>query len=527
MRKPFVVLLLTGVTLGLTGNAWGQEMREIEIIFDASRSMNDASGTATKLEVAKQALMTVAQRIEAGSKVGLRVFGNTPPTGQVQPCMDSALVIPISPFQKEATVARVLTLAAYGATPIGHSLELAAGDFTASQGIKKTVILISDGEESCGKDPVGVIESLKAQGINVVVHAIGFDVDDQARAQLKRLAETAGGTYVDAQNAGELETRLASMAEQAGLLLQPARAAGANLLAASEGARIVTASTEEFAKLIDGQEQETQAFFGGETAVFSFQDGQAIRLERFAVPIFKESQYNPGTIELFGSLEGPDRGFFPIAVIRPENKVFYQNLYQEFPLDPPPAIRYLKAVVGRGVAGSQSYHSEWRAYGSALSREELTDALKEAAAKDRNLLAAENGGNLVATSDPTFKYLIDGVGSGVGYFAELKANSEAVFGFEGGRSVLIKKVRIPIVETNEANVKTIEFSLPEGAATTTFKKLGTFETTNLVFADPYQEFVFNPPVRTKHLRVMVLNSHGGVDWRIRFAELQAIGHFEE
>ena len=282
-----------------------QEFGEIEIIFDASRSMNEASGTTTKLDAAKQALSTVANQITAGSRVGLRVFGKNPVQGNIrQVCQDSELVIPIQPYQRETMVSSVLGLRAFGQTPIGYSLELAARDFSASGDVKKTIILISDGEESCGKDPIAVVRELQAQGFNVVVHTIGFAVDQQARGQLQKISELTGGIYADAKDAGELTEQLTMIGEKA-LLLKPGKRVGQNLLAASAGTRIVYSSSNEFAKLIDGQEVKTDALFDTQEVVFSFKENQAILFEKFAIPIFEQGNYNAGTIHLWGSLESP------------------------------------------------------------------------------------------------------------------------------------------------------------------------------------------------------------------------------
>ena len=356
-RPPFlpIFFVFPAVFFNPASSLRAEPTSEIEIIFDASRSMLDANGPTTRLDAAKKALTTVVGQMGPESRVGLRVFGTAPVKENVnESCADSKLLIPVGPIQKEEMIARVYALNAYGQTPIGYSLEQSASDFSQAADVKKTIILISDGEESCGKDPVSVIQALKAQGIDVVVHAIGLNLDPAAQAQLKKLAEVTGGKYLDAKNADELQTQLTTVAEEAGLLLRAERGGGANLLAASEGARIVSASSEEFSHLIDGREEKTGAFYGGEIGVFSFKDGQAVLLEKFAIPITEESPYNPGKIELLGSLEGPDRGFFPIAVVRPQNKVFYQNVNQGFPIDPPVAVRYLKAIVGPGVGGAHS-----------------------------------------------------------------------------------------------------------------------------------------------------------------------------
>ncbi len=498
---------------------------EIEIIFDASRSMNEASGGTNKLDAAKQALTTIANQIASGSLVGLRVFGKNPVQGTVQQaCLDSELAIPISPFQKDRMIAQVLALQAYGQTLIGYSLELAARDFSNPTGGPKTIILISDGEESCGRDPVAVVESLRTQGFNVVVHTVGFAVDEAARGQLQKLSEMTGGVYRDAKDAGELTRELTAIGEKT-LLLEPEKKMGENLLAATAGARIVYSSKPELAKLIDGDEKKTEALYPGEQVVFSFQGNQSVLLEKFAVPIFEQSNYNPGALELWGSLDNPESGFFPIQTIQVKNQVFFGNVYQEFPVDPPAAVRYLKVIIGPGSGGGHSYQHEWKAYGRTLTEDEITEYRRQADQRERNLLSAANGGQLIAASDMKYQALIDGHLDNAGTYADLGIASEGIFGFQGGRTALIKKIAIPIFEAKDFNVKTVEISVSEKSPTSGFVLVGTYETSNMVFAgNPYQEFEFETPVRAKYLKVKVLAAHGA-NW-VRLHELQAIGTLE-
>ena len=88
-------------------NVFASAAAETEIIFDDSGSMNEAKNGVVKLDMAKEALTTIAGQIPGGSSVGLRIFGSMPVTasGNVkESCQDSKLVLPISGFQKEAMI---------------------------------------------------------------------------------------------------------------------------------------------------------------------------------------------------------------------------------------------------------------------------------------------------------------------------------------------------------------------------------------------------------------------------------------
>jgi hypothetical protein len=75
-------------------------------------------------------------------------------------------------------------------------------------------VLISDGEETCGEEPATVVEFLKEIGIDFAIHVIGLDVDAQTAAQLKRISDTAGGTYYDAKSEEDLNNALTDVNER-------------------------------------------------------------------------------------------------------------------------------------------------------------------------------------------------------------------------------------------------------------------------------------------------------------------------
>ena len=62
-------------------------------------------------------------------------------------------------------------LSPLGQTPIAYALNQAADDFSTLQG-ERALVLVTDGIESCGGDPVQAARDLREQGIKV--HLIGF-----------------------------------------------------------------------------------------------------------------------------------------------------------------------------------------------------------------------------------------------------------------------------------------------------------------------------------------------------------------
>ncbi len=531
-RISSLLIALTVLFLGLpkAGEAQVAALPEIEIIFDASGSMTDPTADGVlKIDAAKEALKQITSEIEAGSKVGLRVFGAQPTDDNPElSCRDSQLIIPIGGINKQQMLNQVNGLLAQGQTPIGFSLQEAANDFTPGANVKKTIILISDGEESCGLDPIVVVQGLKAKGINVVIHTIGFNVNAKARAQLQQIAKMTGGIYANATSAGELTKQLKKIAVKAELLLKPKKQEGENILAAITGTRIVSSSTPEFAKLIDGNlDKNTEAMYEGQEAVFEFKGAQPVLIEGFGYPVKTQSNYHPGFIDLYGSIEGPDKGFRFIGRAKVENKVYFDNVWQVTKLETPAPVKWLKAITSSRIngGGSNTYQPEWAAYGKFLSEGEFQAELAKEAGRDKNLLATENGGKLIASSEPKMAFLIDGNPMYIGKEAGISFNSEAIFGFKNGKTALIKKITTPIFKTYKRNPKTIEVWASSSSPTSGYEKIGTLETMNLAFAEnAYQELAFTQPVRAKFLKVKFVDAHGGS--YIIAHELQAIGTLE-
>ena len=76
-----------------------------------------------------------------------------------------------------------------------------------------TIVLVSDGEETCHADPCGAVKSLKTSGIKFILHVVGFGVDAKEKEQLTCLAEAGGGQYFGASNAALLLSALETVKE--------------------------------------------------------------------------------------------------------------------------------------------------------------------------------------------------------------------------------------------------------------------------------------------------------------------------
>lgn len=193
---------------------------DIEFIVDVSGSMRKVSGGETQINSARKALIKTLQGIPDETFVALRVYGHrVEQANKAESCQDTELAVPFGKVNKEQIKSKIEALAPKGYTPIALSLEKARGDFGAEREAEKVIILLSDGEETCGGDPVAVLKKLKEEGFKVVVHTVGFNVDDVTRKQLQDIASVTGGKFFDAKGADQL-TKSLEEATQESLVIE-------------------------------------------------------------------------------------------------------------------------------------------------------------------------------------------------------------------------------------------------------------------------------------------------------------------
>jgi len=182
--------------------------RAVQIVVDASRSMWGQINGQSKMEIAKTTLEQLSYRLPDDLDLALRAYGSTSDSKQNN-CADSTLLVPFGESNRENVRYAIAGLRPTGQTPIAFALEQAASDFESVRS-DRTVVLVSDGIESCGGDPVTAAYALRQQG--VVVHLIGFGLGnaaDEDVASLQAIANASGGRYVTARSAEELLAALA------------------------------------------------------------------------------------------------------------------------------------------------------------------------------------------------------------------------------------------------------------------------------------------------------------------------------
>lgn len=190
--------------------------QDLEIILDASGSMWGQIKGEPKIGIAKRVLIDLVDSLKDRKDLalGIRVYGHQSHRKEKN-CKDTKLEVPFgtpNPGKARALMKRVN---AQGQTPIAYSLLEAKKDFDLAAKRKRTIILITDGLESCDGDPCNVAKQLAASGVDLKIHVVGFDLGPAEMAKLKCLVGPSGGLLLAAGDAAQLKKALGEVIKKA------------------------------------------------------------------------------------------------------------------------------------------------------------------------------------------------------------------------------------------------------------------------------------------------------------------------
>ncbi|HNT55409.1 MAG TPA: VWA domain-containing protein [Anaerolineaceae bacterium] len=183
----------------------------VEYILDASGSMVEPLPTGELKSVAAVTLLSShLKTYRPETNLGLRVYGHRVAYQEdvAASCQDIELIAPVQPGYLGAIVNWLSGYQPQGMSPIASALQQAMADFTPGDDRVNSIVLISDGMETCGGDPCATVNELKDLGLRFTVYVIGLNVDSQAREQLSCVASSGGGTYQDVKSTQELQSAL-------------------------------------------------------------------------------------------------------------------------------------------------------------------------------------------------------------------------------------------------------------------------------------------------------------------------------
>jgi len=115
--------------------------------------------------------------------------------------------VPPGPAGAAMIPRRVDQLTPLGMTPITESFRQAVRE-TQRSGVPGTIVLVTDGLETCKGNPCAAVREAKRSGVDFVLHVVGFDVAKEDVSSLECAAQAGGGLYIPAESAADLSAAL-------------------------------------------------------------------------------------------------------------------------------------------------------------------------------------------------------------------------------------------------------------------------------------------------------------------------------
>jgi Ca-activated chloride channel family protein len=283
---PLIRLLLAFAALFFTHNneARAQQTGEparVIIVFDASGSMAGQVEGRAKIDVAKEVVSGIVEGIAPEVELGLMAYGHR----RKGDCDDIELLVSPAPGSSGEVLAAIMKLNPIGKTPLTAAVLQAASHLKYIES-KASVILVSDGEETCDMDPCLAAMELEAAGLDFTCHVVGFDIKAGETAGLECLAKKTGGLYLSANNADTLTNALQEAVKQVMkpstiIVAEPRLASGGPII---EGVnfRLTTAAGEEVAAGNGGRWSHELAA-EGQFIIVAEREGKEVKVEAKAI----------------------------------------------------------------------------------------------------------------------------------------------------------------------------------------------------------------------------------------------------
>ncbi len=169
------------------------------LVFDASGSMWGQIDGQAKITIARSVFETMLKDWEPGNELGLIAYGHR----RKGDCLDIEQIMAPGPVDPGAFSAALNNLNPKGKTPLSAAVKQAAQILKYEED-KATIILVTDGLETCNADPCAMASELEKLGVDFTTHVVGFDLTEDESRAVQCIAENTGGQYFSAGNATEL-----------------------------------------------------------------------------------------------------------------------------------------------------------------------------------------------------------------------------------------------------------------------------------------------------------------------------------
>jgi Ca-activated chloride channel family protein len=173
------------------------------IVLDGSGSMWAQIDGVARITIARETLADVLTGLPEDLELGLMTYGHR----ERGNCADIELLVEAAAGAGPAISEAANRINPIGMTPLSDAVRLAAEELRFTEQ-RATVILITDGLETCEVDPCQLGSELEGAGIDFTTHVVGFGLSDDEGQQVACLAENTGGRYISAEDGEALTEAL-------------------------------------------------------------------------------------------------------------------------------------------------------------------------------------------------------------------------------------------------------------------------------------------------------------------------------
>lgn len=178
------------------------------LVLDASGSMSAADfpeGAPNRMDRVRLALSRVVPEVSRERQVGLIVYGPGPSESS---CRNVEIKLTPSPNAAGAILDIAERVRPAGRTPLVRSVDLAL-DVLKDSPRPAEIVVLTDGEDTCGGDPCRLARRIKAKVEGITIHVVGFRLPAVSETSGARcLADATGGKFAIAETTDELAEAL-------------------------------------------------------------------------------------------------------------------------------------------------------------------------------------------------------------------------------------------------------------------------------------------------------------------------------
>ena len=178
MKQLFTLLMALGTCLLLNAQDT-LTPSPIIFIYDASGSMWGQLEGKTKMEIASDVLSGTIDSLPENQQIGLVAYGHR----QKGDCKDVEFLVNVGKNNKAKVNQSLKNIKPLGKTPLAYSA-MQVFDTLRVTKMKATIILVTDGIESCGGNICEVVKAAREEGIDFKLHIIGFGLKEGETEEL-------------------------------------------------------------------------------------------------------------------------------------------------------------------------------------------------------------------------------------------------------------------------------------------------------------------------------------------------------